>query len=235
MTTYLEFIQQNEERDGVRFSWNVWPSSRLEATRMVVPVAALFTPLKERPDLPPIQYEPVLCSRTTCRAVLNPLCQVDYRAKLWACNFCYQRNQFPPSYAGISELNQPAELLPQFSSIEYVVLRGPQMPLIFLYVVDTCMEDEDLQALKESMQMSLSLLPPTALVGLITFGRMVQVHELGCEGISKAMSSEEQKICQPNNCRKCWGSLKYQLLKQHVVLRYSSHLLPTDSYNQYRK
>nr|2YRC_A Chain A, Protein transport protein Sec23A [Homo sapiens] len=52
--------------------------------------------------------EPVLCSRTTCRAVLNPLCQVDYRAKLWACNFCYQRNQFPPSYAGISELNQPA-------------------------------------------------------------------------------------------------------------------------------
>uniref|UniRef100_A0AC11BKD1 SEC23 homolog A, COPII coat complex component n=2 Tax=Caprinae TaxID=9963 RepID=A0AC11BKD1_SHEEP len=186
MTTYLEFIQQNEERDGVRFSWNVWPSSRLEATRMVVPVAALFTPLRERPDLPPIQYEPVLCSRTTCRAVLNPLCQVDYRAKLWACNFCYQRNQFPPTYAGISELNQPAELLPQFSSIEYVVLRGPQMPLIFLYVVDTCMEDEDLQALKESMQMSLSLLPPTALVGLITFGRMVQVHELGCEGISKS-------------------------------------------------
>ncbi|XP_065756964.1 protein transport protein Sec23A isoform X2 [Phocoena phocoena] len=168
MTTYLEFIQQNEERDGVRFSWNVWPSSRLEATRMVVPVAALFTPLKERPDLPPIQYEPVLCSRTTCRAVLNPLCQVDYRAKLWACNFCYQRNQFPPTYAGISELNQPAELLPQFSSIEYVV------------------QDEDLQALKESMQMSLSLLPPTALVGLLTFGRMVQVHELGCEGISKS-------------------------------------------------
>ncbi|XP_062973899.1 protein transport protein Sec23A [Elgaria multicarinata webbii] len=186
MTTFLEFIQQNEDRDGVRFSWNVWPSSRLEATRMVVPVASLFTPLKERPDLPPIQYEPVLCSRTTCRAVLNPLCQVDYRAKLWACNFCYQRNQFPPTYAGISELNQPAELLPQFSSIEYVVQRGPQMPLIFLYVVDTCMEDEDLQALKESMQMSLSLLPPTALVGLITFGRMVQVHELGCEGISKS-------------------------------------------------
>uniref|UniRef100_A0A8C7TL87 Protein transport protein SEC23 n=1 Tax=Oncorhynchus mykiss TaxID=8022 RepID=A0A8C7TL87_ONCMY len=186
MATFPEFIAQNEERDGVRFSWNVWPSSRLEATRMVVPVASLFTPLKERPDLPPIQYEPVLCSRVTCRAVLNPLCQVDYRAKLWACNFCYQRNQFPPTYAGISDVNQPAELLPQFSTIEYVVQRGPLMPLVFLYVVDTCMEDEDLQALKESLQMSLSLLPPTALVGLITFGRMIQVHELGCEGISKS-------------------------------------------------
>lgn len=73
MATYLEFIQQNEERDGVRFSWNVWPSSRLEATRMVVPLACLLTPLKERPDLPPVQYEPVLCSRTTCKAILNPL------------------------------------------------------------------------------------------------------------------------------------------------------------------
>ncbi|XP_066034156.1 protein transport protein Sec23B isoform X2 [Chamaea fasciata] len=186
MATYLEFIQQNEERDGVRFSWNVWPSSRLEATRMVVPLACLLTPLKERLDLPPVQYEPVLCSRPTCKAVLNPLCQVDYRAKLWACNFCFQRNQFPPAYAGISEVNKPAELMPQFSTIEYIVQRGLQTPLIFLYVVDTCLEEEDLQALKESLQMSLSLLPSDALVGLITFGRMVQVHELSCEGISKS-------------------------------------------------
>lgn len=64
--------------------------------------------------------------------------------------------------------------------------RGPQTPLIFLYVVDTCLEEEDLQALKESLQMSLSLLPADALLGLITFGRMVQVHELSCEGISKS-------------------------------------------------
>lgn len=64
--------------------------------------------------------------------------------------------------------------------------RGPPTPLIFLYVVDTCLEEEDLQALKESLQMSLSLLPSNALVGLITFGRMVQVHELSCEGIAKS-------------------------------------------------
>ena len=41
------------------------------------------------------------------------------------------------------------------------------------------MDDEELSALKESLQMSLSLLPPNAVVGLITFGKMVQVHELG--------------------------------------------------------
>lgn len=92
MTTYEDFIQQNEDRDGVRFTWNVWPSSRIETTRLVVPLGTLYQPLKERTDLPPIQYDPVPCTRSTCRAILNPLCQVDYRAKLWVCNFCFQRN-----------------------------------------------------------------------------------------------------------------------------------------------
>ncbi|XP_023815979.1 protein transport protein Sec23A [Oryzias latipes] len=208
MTTYQEFIQQNEDRDGVRFSWNLWPSSRLEATRLVVPVSCLFTPLKERPDLPPVQYEPVLCSRANCKAVLNPLCQVDFRAKVWACNFCFQRNPFPPSYAGISEVNQPAELMPQFSTIEYIVQRGPQTPLIFLYVVDTCLEEEDLQALKGSLQMSLSLLPPNALVGLITFGRMVQVHELSCEGIAKSYVFRGTKDLTSKQIQEMLGLMK---------------------------
>lgn len=92
MTTYEDFIQQNEDRDGVRFTWNVFASSKVEATRMVVPLGALYQLIKERPDLPPISYDPVLCTRSTCRAILNPLCQVDYRAKLWGCNFCFQRN-----------------------------------------------------------------------------------------------------------------------------------------------
>ncbi|XP_046379969.1 protein transport protein Sec23A-like isoform X1 [Haliotis rufescens] len=186
MATYQEFIQQNEDRDGVRFSWNVWPSSRLEATRMVVPLGCLFTPVKERPDLPPIQYDPVLCTRPTCRAILNPYCQIDYRAKVWSCNFCYQRNPFPQQYAAISEAHQPAEIIPQFSTIEYTINRATCHPPIYLIVLDTCMEEEDLQALKESLQMSLSLLPPNALIGLITFGKMVQVHELGSEGVSKS-------------------------------------------------
>ncbi|GAB1599854.1 protein transport protein Sec23A-like isoform X1 [Argonauta hians] len=186
MTTYQDYIQQNEDRDGIRFSWNVWPSSRIEATRMIVPLGSLFTPLKERVDLPPLQYDPILCSRQTCRAVLNPFCQVDYRAKLWSCNFCYQRNQFPQQYSAISEQHQPAEIIPQFSTVEYIITRATCHPPVYLIVLDTCMEDEDLQAVKESLQMSLSLLPPNALIGLITFGKMVQVHELGCEGCSKS-------------------------------------------------
>lgn len=186
MATFEEYIQQNEDRDGIRFTWNVWPSSRIEATRLVVPLGCLYQPIKERTDLPPIQYDPVLCTRNNCRAILNPFCQVDYRAKLWVCNFCFQRNPFPPQYAAISEQHQPAELLPAFSTIEYTITRAQCMPPIYLLVVDTCMDEEELGSLKDSLQMSLSLIPPNALVGLVTFGKMVQVHELGNEGCSKS-------------------------------------------------
>ena len=60
-----------QDRDGIRLSWNVWPSSRLEATRMVVPIGCLFTPLKEREGVSAFQYEPVTC-KMPCRAILNP-------------------------------------------------------------------------------------------------------------------------------------------------------------------
>ena len=49
------------------------------------------------------------------------------------------------------------------------------MPPVFLYVMDLCLDEEDLEALKESLVMSLSLLPRNALVGLVTFGTTVQV------------------------------------------------------------
>ena len=35
MSTWPEFINQNEDRDGVRFTWNVWPATRIEASKLV--------------------------------------------------------------------------------------------------------------------------------------------------------------------------------------------------------
>ncbi|KAM0749280.1 putative SEC23-component of COPII coat of ER-golgi vesicles [Meredithblackwellia eburnea MCA 4105] len=167
-----------EDRDGIRLSWNVFAGSRIESTRTVVPIASLYTPLKDRPDLPPVLYEPVTC-KPPCRAILNPYCQIDVRGKLWICPFCLQRNAFPNHYKDISSNNLPAELLPKYTTIEYTLSRPAQIPPVFLYVVDTCLEEDDLKALKETLIVSLSLLPPNSLVGLITFGTMTQVHELG--------------------------------------------------------
>lgn len=193
-----------EDQDGVRLSWNAFPSSRIEATRMVVPLAALFTPLKERDDLPPILYEPVTC-KAPCRAVLNPYCSIDVRGKLWICPFCLQRNQFPPHYKDISNTNLPAELLLKYTTIEYTLARQPSLPPIFLYVVDTCLDEEDLKALKDALVVSLSLLPPQALVGLVTFGTMAQVHELGYTECPKSYVFRGSKDYQTKQIQEMLG------------------------------
>lgn len=99
---------------------------------------------------------------------------VDIRARIWICPFCLQRNPLPPHYKDITENAIPPELHPENSTVEYRLARPAPAPPIFLYVVDTCQEEDSLKALKDSLIMSLSLLPANALVGLITFGTMVR-------------------------------------------------------------
>lgn len=178
-------FEEIEDRDGVRFSWNAWPVARTDANKLVVPISCLYTPLKERPDFAPIPYEPVVC-KAPCRAVLNPYCQVDVESKFWICPFCLQRNPFPAQYKDISVNNLPAELLPSYTTIEYTLMRPAGVPPIFFFIVDACVDEEELMALRESLVITLSLLPPKSLVGLVTFGTMVQVHELGFAEIPKS-------------------------------------------------
>jgi protein transport protein SEC23 len=143
-------VTYTEETAGTRLSFHCWPSSRLEATRCVAPIGALYTPLKKLPPTssPPtaLQYDPIRCSTATCHAVLNPYCQVDFRTKLWVCPFCLTRNHFPPHYAeNISETNLPAELIPQFVSCEYELPSVPVAgPPAFVFCVDTCVHVEEL-------------------------------------------------------------------------------------------
>ena len=108
----------------------------------------------------------------------SPASQIDIRGKLWICPFCLSRNAFPPHYKDISNTNLPAELLPKYTTIEYTLSRPVQVPPIFLFVVDTCLDEEDLKALRDAIVVSLSLLPSYALVGLITYGTMVGVPRI---------------------------------------------------------
>ena len=112
--------------------------------------------------------------------------QVDPRARLWICPFCLQRNPLPPHYKDITPDVIPPELHPSNTTIEYKLARPAPSPPIFLFVVDTCQEEDSLKALKDSIIMSLSLLPPFALVGLITYGTMAQVHEIGYTECAKS-------------------------------------------------
>lgn len=94
----MQFLE-NEARDGARFSWNVFPSSRLEVrlketplhtcrvtrlsaspllslylvqgARMAVPLGCTYTPLKPL-SVPPVNYKPIFCKSQNCGAILNP-------------------------------------------------------------------------------------------------------------------------------------------------------------------
>uniref|UniRef100_A0AC35UIJ3 Protein transport protein SEC23 n=1 Tax=Rhabditophanes sp. KR3021 TaxID=114890 RepID=A0AC35UIJ3_9BILA len=190
MNAWDQYLQDETNINGVQMSWNMWPHSNVDAQKLVVPLTVFFTPRKERPveaqQQPPLKYDPVLCMKATCKAILNPLCVIDYRAKIWQCPFCNQRNPFPPHYAMIADNNKPPELHPQFATIEYTLQKATTLPPIFLYVVDLCLESKELEALKASIQTSLSLLPAESYVGLITFGRMVELHELNVSHVSRS-------------------------------------------------
>ncbi|KDD75245.1 hypothetical protein H632_c788p0, partial [Helicosporidium sp. ATCC 50920] len=155
-----EFAEM-EEVDAVRMVWNVWPASRLEAAKSVIPYGAIYTPIKKISSLQVAEYEPVLCK--ACGAALNPYAHLDFAAKLWGCPFCLSRNHFPAHYQGISESVLPAELFSSCTTIEYSLpATSPPRPPTFIFVVDTCLAEDELSACRGALQQAVSLLPDHA-------------------------------------------------------------------------
>ncbi|KAK7379615.1 hypothetical protein VNO80_05079 [Phaseolus coccineus] len=171
--------------DGVRMTWNVWPRTKVESSKCVIPLAATVALIRPHPDIPRLQYAPLRCK--TCSSALNPYARVDFTAKIWICPFCYQRNHFPPHYHAISETNFPGELYPQYTTVEYILpLSNSLNPSpVFLFLLDTCLIEEEIQFLKSALRRAIGLLPDNALVGFVSFGTQVQVHELGFSDMSK--------------------------------------------------
>ncbi|EDO18363.1 hypothetical protein Kpol_1013p35 [Vanderwaltozyma polyspora DSM 70294] len=176
-------FETNEDINGIRFSWNVFPSTKADAAKNVVPVACMYTPLKEIEELNVAAYNPVICSGPQCKAILNPYCIIDPRNNSWTCPICNSRNHLPTQYANMTQENMPIEL--QNTTVEYITNKPVQIPPIFFFVIDITTEQENLNALKDSILTSLSLLPPNALVGLITYGNVVQLYDLSCSTIDR--------------------------------------------------
>lgn len=63
--------------------------------------------------------------------------------------------------------------------MEYTLPGERGLPPVFLFVLDTCLIEEELGFLKASLTQAVSLVPENSLVGLITYGAQVQVYELG--------------------------------------------------------
>ncbi|TYH89840.1 hypothetical protein ES332_A13G010500v1 [Gossypium tomentosum] len=172
-----EFMEL-EAQDGVRMTWNVVPGTKEEAGNCVVPVSAIYTPIKPFPNMLVLTYAPLRCRN--CSSVLNPFCVMDFAAKIWICPFCFHRSHFPAHYASVSEENLPAELFPQYTTIEYKSPREAAcLQSVFMFVIDTSIIEEEMAFLKSALSQAIGLFPDNSLVGLITFGTLVHLHEIG--------------------------------------------------------
>ena len=121
--------------------------------------------------------------------------QIDFHAKLWTCPFCGQRNHFPPEYAqGINETSLPYEVMPSYTTVEYEIQGRQSIPPVFLLVIDTTVDAKELSSLKDSLQQNLAYLPDNALVGIISFGTHVEVHELSQTDISRSYVFNGTKV-----------------------------------------
>lgn len=171
-------IFKEEQLNGLRNTWNVFPGNKLDMTRYVIPVGFHYSPNAKTEDLQILDYDPVLCK--SCKSVLNPLCAIDYRNKFWECPFCNDRNMFPQSYKeNITETNLPAELISDYTTVEYRLNKKEANSPAFVFVIDTSVDTDELQELKETIQSSLMSIPPESYIGIILFGTMCSVLELG--------------------------------------------------------
>lgn len=135
---------------------------------------------------------------------------IDPSTHVWICRLCLQRNNLPKNYV-ITRETLPPEIQPTNTTVEYVLNRTSNAPPVFFYVVDVCQYQENFQALKDALLVSISLLPPTALIGLISFGTNVQLHELGFNETFKTIAFNGKKNYSSKEIQETLGFISADL------------------------
>ena len=191
-------IAKEASQNSVRMSWNVLPSNPIDLQRYIVPCGIHYTPLKQVENLQILEYEPLTCK--ICKSVIAPQFQIDFRSKSWSCPFCESKNMFPTIYAqNISEQNLPAELLPEATTIEYKLNKKESKFPVFMFLIDIAIEESELSELKETIQSTLSLIPPECEIGIITYGTMCNLVELGFTDFPKMFVFKGEKKYSAQN------------------------------------
>lgn len=183
-------FEEIEDKTGVRVTWNHVPKLKLQHQRNVAPLAAFLTPLNNKS---PIQVldEAYMARCRQCQAFLNPYVSVNPQTgDIWYCQFCTFGNRLQ------ADGSYPPALSPECASVEYVTRRQSPLPPIFFFVVDTCFENEDVgdafESLKETLALAVSLLPSGSLVGFISFGKHVQLHDVSVTNRAHTFNGEKE-------------------------------------------
>ncbi|PPD71211.1 hypothetical protein GOBAR_DD31900 [Gossypium barbadense] len=196
-----------EAIEGLRWPWHSWPTTKPDASSLTIPLAVMCTPLTEFSGLPILPYDPLICSK--CGAVLNPYARVDYTCRVWYCSFCFSKNSFPRTYSSsLEESNLPAELFPNYSSVEYA--------------------RTELRGVKSELLRVVEQLPESALVALVTFDAMVNVYDLGFSECSRVVVFHGDRELSSQQIQKFLGigGKKLQQLGKSLVIQKQSFLLP---------
>lgn len=202
---HMDF-EQREDHDGVRVSWNSVPKSKIQHQRNILPLGILYTPLNARSEVVQGESsEAVTCRQ--CGAFVNPYVTItEQQPDVYYCQFCSFGNRISTELGAV-----PVGLQQDASTIEYRTGRTSSLPPIFMYLVDTCFQGEDVedvfQTLKELLTSSLALLPENALVGLISFGKHVLVHEFTSHGIPRIHCFNGDKNYTVEEVQKALGIL----------------------------
>ncbi|SGZ56164.1 CIC11C00000004654 [Sungouiella intermedia] len=171
--------------DPVRFNWNLFPSTKLEANEMLTPLGCMYTPLGAEALV--TSGEVIKCS--LCSNIINPFIKVDRENRMWWCPFCSKMSFFPETFElhekGASDGAVPAEIRPSsHNTVDYVLpidISAKDQQFVVAYVIDTyqhtdTIEQREFDTLKNAIADNMALLPKDTLVLLVTFNDTVEVH-----------------------------------------------------------
>lgn len=98
-----------------------------------------------------------------------------------------------------------------------------------MFVVDTCIIEEEMGFLKSALSQAFDLVPDDALLGFITFGTSVHVHELGFSGGSGIPKSYVFKGSKEVSKDKVMDQLNFSGKKRKPVGGVQNGVSSTDS------
>lgn len=225
-------FEEREDNDGIRLTWNNVPKLKLQNHRNVAPLAALYTPFNNKLEVNCLNVAHMLRCRQ-CKAFVNPYVTINQQmGDIWYCQFCSFGNRLTLDESG----SLPLSLQPENSTVEYATGRTAKFPPIFLYVVDTCFEGEDVAdaflSLRDLLTLSLSLLPSNAMVGLISFGKHVHLHDLSVPNRSHTFNGSKEYVLA--DIQKILGLNAAGTGNLHVLSNIASKFLQTIDMAEYQ-
>ncbi|XP_059632421.1 protein transport protein SEC23 G [Cornus florida] len=131
------------------------------------------------------------------------------------------------SSSSLPSMVSSSSLASSFSSSSLSGLDSQAAEPAFVFVVDACSSEEELQALKNELLLVVAQLPEDALVGLVTFDSMVRVHDLGFAECSRVVVLHGERELSSLQTKQLLGinQMKQQLVKMSAIQK-QGFLLP---------